>query len=108
VTAVTDPNGIQWNVHRRWWPLADLTDFVDFDFVSWIFALPFLFLWPFWFAMKGLGVKWRIVVERNHSEVGSELVRGYRRSGRRIDELAQQLAQGRSSGYSGYTGRFVL
>ncbi|WP_319453976.1 MULTISPECIES: hypothetical protein [unclassified Mycobacterium] len=108
MTAVTDPNGVQWNVHRRWWPFPDLADFVDFDFISWIFALPFLFLWPFWFAMKGLGVKWRIVVERNHSEVGSELVRGYRRSGHRIDEIAQQLAQGRRSGYSGYSGHFVL
>ena len=99
MTAVTDPNGTQWNVHRRWWPFPDLDDIVDWDFVGLILAIPFLFLWPFWFAMKGLGVKWRIVVERNHTEVETELVRGYRRSGHRIDELAQQIAHGRRSGH---------
>ncbi len=98
---MTDPSGNQWNIHRRWWPFPDLTDFFDVDSVilSIVVSLPFLLLWPFWFAAKFVGVRWRIVVERTHTEVGSELVRGYRRSGRRIDDIAVEIAGGRRSGH---------
>lgn len=98
---MTDPNGAQWNIHRRWWPFPDLTDVLDLDFfiLSLIVALPFVFLWPFWFAAKFLGVRWRVVIERTHHEQGFELVRGYRRSGARINQLALEIAQGRRSGH---------
>lgn len=101
MATVTDPNGAQWNIHRGWWPFPDLSDLFDIDFfiLSVIVSLPFLLLWPFWWAAKLMGVRWRIVIERNHTELGSELVRGYRRSGHRINQLAAEVAQGRRSGH---------
>lgn len=101
MATVSDPNGIQWNIHRRWWPFPDLSDLFDIDFliVSLIVSLPFVALWPFWFAAKLVGVRWRVVIERNHTTMGDELVRGYARSGRRITELAAEIAQGRRSGH---------
>lgn len=95
------PTATKWNVHRRWWPFPDLSDLFDLDWfvLSIVVSLPFVVLWPFWLAAKLVGVKWRIVIERNHTEVGSELVRGYARSGRRIDALAAELARGARSGY---------
>lgn len=101
MAVVTDPNGAQWNIHRRWWPFPDLTDILDLDFfiLSLIVAVPFVFLWPFWYAAKFLGVRWRIVIERNGHEQGFELVRWYRRSSSRINDIAQEIAHGRRSGH---------
>jgi hypothetical protein len=101
VAVVTDPNGVQWNIHRRWWPFPDLADILDLDWfiLSLIVAIPFVSLWPFWYAAKFLGVKWRIVIERSHAEHRTELVRGWRRSGARVNELALEIAQGRRSGH---------
>lgn len=98
---MTDPHGAQWNIHRRWWPFPDLTDLFDLDWfvLSILVSLPFVLLWPFWYAAKFLGVRWRIIVERNHSEQGHELVRGYARSGARINEIALEIGQGRRSGH---------
>lgn len=98
---MTDPNGAQWNIHRRWWPFPDLTDLFDLDWflLSLVVSLPFVILWPFWYAAKFLGVKWRIVIERNQHEQGCELVRGYGRSGARIDEIVREIAHGRRSGH---------
>jgi hypothetical protein len=100
---VTDPQGVQWSVHRRLWPFPDLEDLLDnFDFFGWVVGLvlilPVLLLWPFWFVAKFLGVRWVLVVERDHVEVQRELVRGWRRSGARSGELATQIAQGWRSG----------
>ncbi|KMO84986.1 hypothetical protein BST22_04375 [Mycolicibacterium chubuense] len=100
---VTDPQGVQWSVHRRLWPFPDLEDLLDnFDFFGWVIGLvlvlPLLVLWPVWFLAKLLGVRWVLVVERDHVEVERELVRGWRRSGVRSTELAAQLAQGWRSG----------
>ena len=105
MAVVTDPHGVQWNVHRRWWPFPDATDLVDLDWIvlSAIVAIPCLVLWPFWFAAKFVGVRWRIVVERDHTEVGGELVRGLGRSKRRIADLAVEIGQGRRT-----DGRFLL
>lgn len=101
VAVVTDPNGTEWSVHRRWWPFPDVFDIVDVAFFGWIgllFALPFLLLWPIWLATKFLGARWTIEVERNGSRVDTELVRGWARSDARIAELSGQLAQGWRSG----------
>ena len=53
--------------------------------------------WPF------LGARWRIIVERDHADASTELVRGWRRSTARINDLALEIAQGRHQ-----YGRFVL
>ena len=101
VAVVTDAGGAQWNIHRRWWPFPDLTDLVDLDWfvLSLIVSIPFLLLWPFWYAAKFVGVKWRIVIERDHSEQGYELVRGYRASGARINRIADDIARRPRSGH---------
>ena len=99
MAVVTDPNGTQWSVHRRWWPFPDLSDVVDFDWFTWLLAVPFLVLWPFWLVTKVLGARWRIVIQRGGQDVETELVRGWRRSGARIDEHALRLAQGWRSGH---------
>ncbi|GAS98491.1 uncharacterized protein RMCC_5456 [Mycolicibacterium canariasense] len=111
MAVVTDPNGTQWSVHRRWWPFPDLSDVVDFDWFTWLLAAPFLLLWPFWLEAKVLGARWRIVIRRagaqrpgdrfrrGGQEMETELVRGWRRSGARIDEHVLRLAQGWRSGH---------
>jgi hypothetical protein len=66
-------------------------------------VLPLLVLWPFWLATKFLGARWRIIVERDHADASTELVRGWRRSQARINDLALEIAQGRHQ-----YGRFVL
>ncbi|MDX1872545.1 hypothetical protein SBI67_10470 [Mycolicibacterium sp. 120266] len=53
MAVVTDPNGTQWSVHRRWWPFPDLSDVVDLDWFTWLLAAPFLLLWPFWLMSGG-------------------------------------------------------
>jgi len=100
---VTDPNGVQWSVYRRLWPFPGLDDLLDnFDFFGWLVGLalilPVLLLWPFWLLAKVLGVRWVVIVERDHVEVQRELVRGWRRSNGRVAELALQTAQGWHSG----------
>ena len=62
-------------------------------------AAPLLLLWPFWLLAKALGARWRIVVERDGIQMETQLVRGWRRSGARIDELALQVARGWRSGH---------
>ncbi|MET0456650.1 MAG: hypothetical protein ABW137_32850 [Mycobacterium sp.] len=103
MTVVSDPSGIQWNLKRRWWPFWDVADLLDLgDFFGWLgllLAAPFLLVWPFWLLSKALGARWRIVIERDHEEVDTELVRGWRRSTARINDLALEIAQGRRSGH---------
>jgi hypothetical protein len=64
------------------------------DFIIFIVVLPFMIVWPFWFTLKWLGVPWSIEIRRDGTKVGEEHVRGWRRSGRRIDELTQAAAAG--------------
>ena len=99
VAVVTDPNGRQWSVHRRWWPFGDMVDLAFDGLFGLVLAAPFLLLWPFWLLGKAFGVRWRIVVERDGAEIESHLVRGWRRSGARLDELALQIAGGWRSGH---------
>lgn len=99
MAVVTDPNGVQWSVHRRWWPFPDVGGLAFDGLLGLVLAAPFLLLWPFWFAAKGLGVRWCVIVERGGTEVETVLVRGWRRSGARIDELALQVARGWRSGH---------
>jgi hypothetical protein len=90
---VTDPGGVPWKVYRRWFPNWELswlqgTDLGDLG--AYLLAV----LWPPWFIGKCLGVRWVILIERNGNEVADERVRGWRKSQRRIKELARAAAAG--------------
>ncbi|MFC7671794.1 hypothetical protein ACFQWH_01840 [Mycolicibacterium sp. GCM10028919] len=103
---VSDPGGVQWSVRRKWWPFFGADDLFDLSFIGLLgllLALPLFVLWPFWLATKFLGARWRIIVERDHADASTELVRGWRRSTARINDLALEIAQGRHQ-----YGRFVL
>jgi len=50
--------------------------------------------WPFWFIAHWLGLRWRIVIERDGEEVDEEWVRGWRKSGRRIQEITESATAG--------------
>ncbi|MBI3213106.1 MAG: hypothetical protein HYZ38_04735 [Mycobacterium sp.] len=105
MAAIRDPDGVSWTLHRRLWPFPDITDLVDVLFFSWAMALlviPFAILWPFWLVTKFLGARWRIIIVRDGVQVDEELVRGWRRSGGRIAELALEIGRGYRS------GRFVV
>ncbi|MGA5540744.1 hypothetical protein ACPCIR_02725 [Mycobacterium sp. NPDC051198] len=91
--AVTDPHGVGWTVRRKWMYVPDTSGDSD-GVVGAIFAIVWLLVllaWPFWFAAKFLGVSWTIVIERAGREVGTERVRGWRASGRRIDQIRQSI-----------------
>lgn len=92
---VVDPEGVTWRVRRWWWNTVPWqTGFDTLDTIFFLLMLPFLLMWPFWLAAKWLGVAWSIRIERDGREVASERVRGWRASGRRIDELAEQAEAG--------------
>ena len=92
---VTDPEGAEWSV-RRWWfktlPYQSGIDFVDF--IIFLIVLPFMVAWPFWLASKWLGARWSVVIERDGTKVAEEKVRGWRRSGERIQEIARAAESG--------------
>jgi hypothetical protein len=97
-----DPYNRTWTVRRHWWPFPNVFDLVDLAFFGWVgivIALPFLLLWPPWFLGKFLGARWLITVERSGVELDRELVRGLRRSSRRMNEIAWKIANGELSGH---------
>ena len=66
MTEVTDANGVKWSVNRWWFKAIPWETGIDFlDFIFFIIVLPFMILWPFWFLLKWLGVRWAIVIERD-------------------------------------------
>jgi hypothetical protein len=98
---VTDPDGVQWSVHRRWvgwyrevsvdnaWNAGNL---IDYDIlINW---LQIVVVWPFWFIARWLGAPWIIVIDCDGRTVGQERVRGWGESRRRIQEIAQSAAAG--------------
>ncbi|MGE0780221.1 hypothetical protein [Mycolicibacterium sp.] len=92
---VTDPAGVAWTVRRWWWKtLPWETGFATLDALIFLIVLPFMVLWPFWFAAKWLGASWTLLVERDGTQVHREQVRGWRASGVRVHELAQAAAAG--------------
>ena len=94
-----DPNGTVWQVTRRWWPFpGDALD-LTFGLFEVILGVLFTLLWPFWLLGKVCGVRWVITVERDGHQVGRELVRGWRKSQRRINELALEVSSGGRGGH---------
>jgi hypothetical protein len=79
---VIDPSGAQWSVRRWWFKTIPYETGVDFlDFIIFIIVLPFMIAWPFW-------------LERDGQKAGEEKVRGWRKSGVRINEIAQSAQAG--------------
>jgi hypothetical protein len=75
--------------------LTGLPDGGDSIFLSVVaFILLVVGIWPFWFVAHWLGLPWRIVIKRDGSEVDEGEVRGWRRSQRRILEIAESAAAG--------------
>lgn len=96
---VVDPDGVTWRIRRWWWDTVPWqTGFDTLDAIFFLIMLPFMLLWPFWLAAKWLGVAWAVKIERDGREVGSERVRGWRASGARIAELAEQAKAGTLGG----------
>jgi hypothetical protein len=91
---VTDPGGVQWSVYRRRWYWRSADD-AGIE-LEWLAAGTLLLVawWPFWFIAHWVGLRWKIVTERDGTEVGDERVRGWRKSRRRIQEIAESAAAG--------------
>jgi hypothetical protein len=100
MAVLTDSNGTIWSVYRDWWPFPGDFDFTDLFELA--IALLFVVLWPFWLLGKFVGVRWAVVIERDGHQVGRELVRGWSKSKRRVNELVGEVAAG------GRSGRFTI
>jgi hypothetical protein len=88
MTKVTDPDGVQWSVSREWF----------FGLPSWLdgssdLGLILFAVWPFLIA-HWLGLPWVIVINRAGTAMGTEEVRGWVKSERRVQEIAQSAAAG--------------
>ena len=85
VVTVADPQGAQWTVRRA--PIPDMSAASGAE-------EGLILMWPFWFIAHWLGLPWKIVIHRDGAWEGSESVRGWHKSGRRIQEIAEALAKG--------------
>jgi hypothetical protein len=94
VAKVTDPDGVQWSVDRSW-IFVPRSGTSSYDAATGL-VLPLLLLafWPFWFPAHWLGLAWVIEIERGKKGVGREKVRGWGKSQRRIQEIAESAATG--------------
>ena len=106
-----DADRVKWRVRRLWWPLLGPMDMASwgsstFGVVMFVIALPMILAWPFWLLLKFCGVPWKVVTERDGDEVAREKVRGWRASGKRIDELVAEIgAKDDGGGGAKATGR---
>src|SRR5689334_559994 len=91
---VTGPNGVQWTVYGRWFPNWTRSCLPDTDRGGDLDTFFLAVVWPPWFIAKWFGVRWIILVERNGREVGEVRVRGWRKSQRRIHEIAEAAVVG--------------
>jgi hypothetical protein len=120
MATVTDPRGVHWRVSRKWWefepriPDAGTGQDKLAGFVTDVLVQ--LLLFPLAFIVHSLGLPWVVVIERDDADdpervvyykddagevermmfyqVGKEKVRGWFRSGRRIQEIAELAAAG--------------
>jgi hypothetical protein len=91
---VTDPDGVQWSVRRRRsFDLGESVILPDGEGGALAFAL-IVGGWGFWFIAHWFGLAWRITIQRDGKEVGEEEVRGWLKSRRRIQEIAELVAAG--------------
>jgi hypothetical protein len=88
---VTDPDGVQWSVSREWF--FGLPSWLDAGSSSDLGLLLFA-VWPFWLIAHWLGLPWVIVIKRAGTAMGTEEARGWVKSERRIQEIAQSAAAG--------------
>jgi DivIVA domain-containing protein len=96
---VTGPDSVRWSVYRRWgvkhWDATTYSQSVGDELImGTINLLQVIVMWPPWFIAKWLGVRWKIVIERDGIEAGEALVRGWRKSQRCIQEIAEMAAAG--------------
>jgi hypothetical protein len=98
---VTDPDDAEWTVRRWWFTAVPYQSGIDLlDVLIFLVVLPFMLAWPFWLASKWLGARWSVVIERDGTKVGEEKVRGWRRSGERIQEIARGAEAGTLAEYA--------
>jgi hypothetical protein len=92
---VTDPSGGQWTVRRRrsFDDLGRLADAGGPGAAGVVYPL-IVAGWGFWFIAHWFGLAWRITIQRDGKEVGEEEVRGWLKSRRRIQEIAELVAAG--------------
>ncbi|KUI24560.1 hypothetical protein AU195_01930 [Mycobacterium sp. IS-1496] len=96
VPELKDANGARWRVRRRWMPLLDRLDMLNwgndwFGLLLFVIALPLVLAWPFWALGKLCGVPWKVVVTREGEDVAEERIKGWRASGRRIAEIVDGI-----------------
>ena len=82
-------------MRRAQWPLLYALDMASygsstFGVVMFLLALPLLAAWPIWLLAKLCGVPWKVVTERDGDDVAREKVKGWRASGRRIQEIVAE------------------
>ena len=99
MAVITDRDGAEWSIKRRWWPFPNGLLDVTFGWVESLIGLIFAVLWPFWLLAKFCGVRWVITVERDGERVRKELVRGWSKSKARIDEIARDVVADDRPGY---------
>jgi hypothetical protein len=101
MATVTDPNGVDWWVDRvpGWWDFgpADQRGGTGEDAeervpVARIALIGMLLPWAY--IAHLLGLPWTIVIHRDGMQVGREKVRGWNKSKRRIQEIADSAAAG--------------
>jgi hypothetical protein len=80
-TKVIDLYGVEWWVYRKWSHDVKTVRHV-------------LVEWPFWFMAHWLGLAWLILIECDGKIEGKEKVRGWGKSGQRIQEIAESVAAG--------------
>ena len=91
IAVIVDTHGRAGRYTETGGPFPATLDFTDLFAIA-IGAL-FLVLWPFWLLAKLLGVRWVVVIERDGHEVGRELVRGWNRSKRRVNEILHEVTK---------------
>lgn len=93
---VTDPSGVRWTVRRRRSFDLDLSSlWFPGDAEGGGLAIALVVAgWGFWFIAHWFGLVWRITIQRDDKEVGEEEVRGWLKSRRRIQEIAELVAAG--------------
>ena len=80
---------------RRWYDMSNFGDGGSTEIGALVlFPLLAVAWWPFWFVAHWFGLPWRLVIKRDGTEVYEIEVRGWHKSRRRIQEIAESVAAG--------------